>query len=104
MSVKSQFGSVGYNENNFLLDSFAVLGADTRKGLDQQTATRIAAMSGYIGAQIEKANKGDDPAARHAAEAKSTEFNGYLARLGKVPSEGVQPIVAIQRNKPGSGM
>lgn len=91
MSVKSQFGSVGYNGNNFLLDSFSVIGADTRNGFDLQTATRIAAMHNYVGAHPEKVD--------------ATGFNSYVAKLSSGhTSEGAQPIVAISRNKPGSGM
>lgn len=91
MSVKSQFGSVGYNGNNFLLDSFSVIGADTRKGFDLETATRIAAMNNYVGAHPEKVD--------------AVGFGNYVAKLaGTTLNEGAQPIVAVVRTKPGNGM
>jgi len=90
MSVKSQFGSVGYNANNFLLDSFGLIGADTRSGFDPQTASRIAAMTNFVEAHPDKVD--------------AAKFGGYVAKLDKGNSEGAQPVVAIARTKPGSGM
>ncbi|MEZ0260294.1 MAG: hypothetical protein ACAH80_04750 [Alphaproteobacteria bacterium] len=91
MSVKTQFGSVGYNGNNFLLDSFSVIGADTRNGFDLETANRLVSMNAYVGAHPEKVD--------------AAGFNGYVAKLSSYTmTESVQPIVSSTRNKPGSGM
>jgi hypothetical protein len=90
MSVKSQFGSVGYNGNNFLLDSFSVIGADTRNGFDLETATRIAAMHNYVGAHPDKVD--------------AAKFGAYVQKLDMGGSTGAQPIVTVARSKPGNGM
>lgn len=86
--VKSQFVLGGYGASNFLLDSLAVAAADTRSGLDQQTATRLAAMQGYVSANPEKTN--------------AERFENYVGKLMGASTETTRPVATI-RNKPGTG-
>lgn len=91
--VKSAFVQGGYNGNNFILDSFSVIGDDTRKGLSPATATRLAAMQGYVSANPDKTNSGS--------------FNQYVGKLMSAsagePEVETKPVVA-QRSKLGNGI
>jgi hypothetical protein len=84
--MKSQFR--GYSEGNYLMDSLAVIGADTRKGPDSTTATRLAAMQGYVNAHPEKTN--------------AESFKAYVGKLTSGAPDEAKPMVVAAR-KPGTG-
>jgi hypothetical protein len=86
--VKSQFVLGGYGAGNFLLDSLSVAAADTRSGLDAQTATRLAAMQGYVNANPEKTN--------------AERFENYVGKLVGAATETSKPVATL-RSKPGTG-
>ena len=82
-NAKSQFG--GYGQGNLLLDSLSVLTADTRGGLDHDTASRVAAMSSFVASNPVK------------AEAMET----YVAKL--TGGSGENRPAPVMRAKPGIG-
>jgi hypothetical protein len=84
--VRSQFVLGGYTNSNFVLDSLSVMAADTRGGLDNTTATRLAAMQGYATANPDKVNM--------------TSFETYVGKIVGGGSES-RPV-ATTRVKPST--
>lgn len=90
--AKSQFVLGGYTGNNYLLDSLSVLTEDTRGGLNGATATRLAAMSGYVAANPDKTN--------------ATQFKAYVGKLmaSSASEPETKPTVGLRSSKPGTGI
>jgi hypothetical protein len=88
--VKSQFVLGGYTQNNYLLDSLTVLSQDTRGGLNADTATRLAAMSGYVSANPDKTN--------------SQAFNAYVGKLVTASGSAPEAKPSVASRKPGNGL
>jgi hypothetical protein len=89
--VKSQFVNSGYNDKNFLLDSFSMLGEDTRKGLSQSASSRLAAMEGFVTANPDKTSP--------------ERFTGYVNKLMNASAGEPEAKVSVAvARKPGGIM
>lgn len=90
-SIRSQFVASGeYSGTNFLLDSLSIMGADTRRGFDTQTAEKVAAMSGYVAGNPQGTN--------------AQKFNEYVAKITPAAQEAKPAATARVTTKLGSGM